>query len=216
MINSILILVAAFSPTQIEDYVRTPLQLSLSAAPEAPDRDYHPAAGDRAVACGFSESAYTIYHPTAMANASAYDEYWKSVKIKDVAGLDDLGRQGLSFVLRRGTELLVLEVEPPNKDDVRPPCATVRVMSGPLTGKKLWIIRYAVNRMVKNAYYKPKPEKKLADPAEWAKRALVTAKGLEASGKTAAALTTYRRVVADVPGTPPAAEAAARVKALTR
>jgi hypothetical protein len=85
----------------------------------------------------------------------------------------------------------------------------VRVMGGPLTGVKLWFSRSAVNRMLPNPYYKPGPK-----PADWAVRTLATAKGLEAAGKTAAAVTTYKRVVADTPGTPEATKAAARLKVL--
>ena len=136
-----------------------------SVLAKIPDSRYTPKRGDTAYAYGYNRKRDRIYEADGATYSFAYEKYWKALQIKDYAGTRDLESRGLVIELPIGTELLVLETEEFPGKDARADCCIVRVMSGPHTGKKLWMALFEVTRLVDNPDFRPKSAKPAVESA---------------------------------------------------
>ena len=130
----------------------------ISHPDKIPDLSYHPKRGDRAALCFYNKNADRISKAEASKYAFVYEEYWKSMAIKDYDGVRELTESGRVIEPDIGTEVLVLEIEEFPAKDPRADCAIVRIMEGQFKGTKVWVDVSDVNRLVK----RPKSETQIS------------------------------------------------------
>ena len=130
----------------------------ISHSDKIPDMSYHPKRGDRAVLCFYNKKTDRISGADASKYAFVYEEYWKSMAIKDFDGVRELTESGRVIEPDIGTEVLVLEIEEFPAKDPRADCAIVRITEGQFKGTKVWVDVSDVNRLVK----RPKSETQIS------------------------------------------------------
>jgi hypothetical protein len=193
--------------------------LSYGQAPKAaqptalmPDPTWVARPGDKV-------SIYVPDSPNAPAafTRSDYDKMAKAFGANDQIGLVEWIEKKSMVLLPTKLQVLILQVEP--TDDL--PILEIRVMEGEHLGKKFWMFRWAVARLIeKPSDPEPKPAtpaKAAAKPVDRATRAatlLQSAKNLEKSGKPKPAIEGYQRIAKDFPDTPSARAAFVRLKEL--
>jgi hypothetical protein len=197
-----------------------------------PDPNWYPRPGEQAAIWG--EDA------PAAPNYLGYRNWQKFTEANDVSGLNDLYARKAVVKIPQGTPVLILKkyspaptvtyagdaaslgdavirdalAERPNR--YRYPIE-VRILDGEFRDQVRFVPEVDVARLrpVARARAKaPRPAPKPVDPAARAATALRSAQSLERAGKIPGALTLYRQIVRDYPGTPQAGEAAGRIKAL--
>lgn len=186
-----------------------------------PDTSYHAKRGDEAEVCFYYPKEMSIRTCDAALYTFAYEEYWKSIRIKDYDGIRELEEKGWIIDLEIGTRVLVLETEDFDNKDPRADCATVRVMGGPHKGKKVWVRAAEVVRLIPNPNYKASPAKKSSrssenDKASASDQLLQEAVQFERDDALGDALLTYRLVVKRYPGTDNARTALMRIEPLSK
>jgi hypothetical protein len=195
------------------------------------DPDWTPKAGDQAEIQ--EDNAPAIW------NDRTYRDFAKSLEAGDTVGINKLTAQKMLVRLAKGTQVLILKRYRPESS--RGPWTIgnaiqtaldgpgprgkypleVRVIDGPHKDQVWFVPEESVAHMIpapqpktRKSARKPAPAAKPVDPAVRATTLLRSARNLEEARKNAGALTLYRSVVQDYPGTPQAATASERIKVL--
>lgn len=198
-----------------------PPSVAAPAPGLVPDPAYWPARGDRAHALMIRAGGKGALPSFACRSRLAYEDYWRGLEIDDPGVMAELRDSGRAVDLGLVNEVLVLEIETFSQGDPRPRAAVVRVVSGLHRGEKLWVPAFELVQWISKAEIEARAGL-AAGPAEileGARRAVAATslkegKGLEAQGRTGLAIGTYEMIVSLHAGTPEAAEAAARLKAI--
>jgi hypothetical protein len=215
------------------------LLLLLLAAPgrcqappaQVPDPDYKPKVGDRAVL--LSESSKKVRAPTwATLTAADFRAYKRSFAVGDRDQRREMHARGDALYLAELTPVLVVAVDEVGlgsdlaEDDRLATRATVRVLGGPMEGKKVYVAGWFVVRMVDPPAPTPAPTPTPAPPAVAPPPAPIPAdspralailnlgKNHERDRRVGAAISSYSQVANGWPGTIEADEARSRVGAL--
>jgi hypothetical protein len=146
-----------------------------------------------------------------------YFDMIATLQAGDALGIDRMVKEGDVKRLEPLTPVVVVQVRESGRRGV-PRIAVVTVLDGPSKGERLFVPQDSLGVFVERAARKkaaaPPPASDAKARANRASTQLRAAQNLEKLKKTAAALAAYRKVTADFPGTPKAAAAAERVKAL--
>ena len=128
------------------------LLLDVEFHPERlPDPQYEAKRGDRAVVANYDEQKDRLQPALLSTQRYVYEEYWKALDIDDNDGADELWQKKLMVLVPQDTPVLVLDVETFGNDDPRPACCVVRVLKGKYQGRKFWMPRFEVCRLLPRA-----------------------------------------------------------------
>jgi hypothetical protein len=220
---------------QAEHYVVAPSPVMV------PDAHYVPKVGDEAYlyfepVYKKGERAGEHMDVSVSSDYLAYRAFNKALAAKDREGYRELEDQGKLASVRTGSKVRILEFhEFPADGDIRD-AIEVRVLNGPLEGKRVCVLESRVVRLIqKEAPAKaaqappPKPAPTEGDDEDKhepvklspqrsnrATTLLTVARNLEKSGKSEGAVAQYRRIMKEFPGSAEAETAAERIRALEK